>query len=159
MRRALCSSGRGNVPRAGRNWEEWPQQQQKNNDVLELLESRFVLYGLCREHIARLVALIVPASYNCAMSDFVGERAAMGVQRLQRPGVAPEDLRSPRYKRHLRELARIVRQQLPAYACHVLPRAAWTYLQTTMLPGVADFEHLQLHEHNLCEFGLPRGLS
>lgn len=124
----------------------------KNLATLEVLRTQFYLYGLCQEHVARLVGVLIPGAFDCSRSDYVGERARIGLNKLLKPEVRPQTLQCRSYSNHLRSLADTVQRELPRHAAKRTTPAAWRFLETHLPPGIPSFLHLQLHEHNCCEF-------
>ena len=127
-------------------------QADKNKLTLELLWDRFFLCGLCREHVARLVGLIDPRLYDCSQSTFVGERARVGLRKMLRREFCPRDLSADASAAYLQALASKVQSDLPRHAVQRLGRPAWNFVADHLPPGIAGVSHLQLHEHNCCEF-------
>eukprot|EP00435_Cladocopium_sp_Y103_P017514 s3817_g4.t1 len=127
-------------------------QARRNQATLQLLRETFHLYGLCQEHVARLVGILEPRAYDCSISAFVGERACIGIRKLLRGAARPQTLRADLYSPYLQALGARIAADLPIHAAKRVGRDAWSYLEAKLLPGILSVSHLQLHEHNCCEF-------
>ena len=124
-------------------------QRERNSLTLEVLQRRFLLHGLTREHVARLLGQLDRRLYDAAVSDFVGERAQMGLERLiGKSGQNPQVL--------LANLAHTAAVKFPSFIKRKLGPAAAQFLEKNMPPAASDklltLDHLQLHEHGACEF-------
>lgn len=130
-----------------------PQDQnEKNSLTLEVLSAQFHLYGLCREHVARLVGVLIPNAYDSSISTFVGERARMGLQRLLKQQYRPKSLTGDIYGAYLQALGWKMRQTLREHTINRVGEDAWSFLANHLPPGIDCVSHLQLNEHNSCEF-------
>lgn len=127
-------------------------QKEKNSLTLDVLTARFHLYGLCREHVARLVGVLIPGAYDCSISTFVGERARMGLRRLLKQQHRPTSLTGDVYCAYLQALGWKMRQAFRAHTVRRVGEDAWTFLANHLPPGIECVSHLQLNEHNSCEF-------
>ena len=127
-------------------------QASKNQATLQLLRDTFFLYGLCQEHVARLVGLLEPRAYDCSISTFVEERACLGLRKLLRATASPHTLRADLYSPYLQALGPRIAAELPSHTAKQVGRDAWSYLEPRLAPGISSVSHLQLHEHNCCEF-------
>ena len=126
-------------------------QAERNEQTLHILQTQLYLRGLCREQAARLLGCRDRLLYDSTISTFVGEHA-MPALRLLLPGGIPETARPSECGHHLRTVANAVSALLPARAVELLEPEAGSFLLDHLPPGIESLSHLQLHEHNACEY-------
>lgn len=124
---------------------------ERNAATEDVVSDAFYMKGLIRQQMCRYLGEAVPQMYDASISNFVGERSAMGLRSLlQGSGEFPQ-LTDPVYQQHLGNLADYAGEHWKNTASQHLGKKAADWLEANIPPGLGSFKNRLLHEHNTCD--------